>query len=1056
MSSRSERRQQEEADRRVEEAIGELEGDQATRFAADDTQEPEEVAEPAGQNSPDGDPVADQELSIDVSHNAEMFSEQLVKLHADKAEVLAAYAIGISEIPSWISQFTRLKDLDLSENFIGSTPSELGQISTLERLALDGNRIHELDENLFKLRNLKNLQVSSNAIDYLPDAIQALDRLEELNLRANRITLVSDNIGKLTSLEILDLSANNIKQLPNAIGSLTNLQVLSVSDNKLRTLPPTIRWLSNLEVLDLSQNFISTLPSQIGQITGLTSLDLSENRLKRLPHEIGKLTQLEHLDLSENELVELPRELGHLPDSVNINLDGNPLAEPLPTLLKRGTSALLTYLRSLDDGKPQYEAKVLLVGEGGVGKSSLLAALRDEKFVSNRPTTHGIEVDQLQITHPQLKKNQLKLNTWDFGGQEVYRTTHQFFFTRRALYLVVWKPREGQEENNVESWCKRVRLRVSDHARIIVVATHADERRPEFDFKHLQSRYPNLLVDYCLVDSESGKGIKELREAIAREAAKLPQMGEIISQSWLRARDEILSQTEPQITRLSLERICSRHGLDEAEAETLSALLHDLGHLIHYGDDDALREIVVLQPEWITKAIGYVLEDEETRTYGGVLQHSKLNDIWLRTDGDTHYEPRMYPYFLRLMEKFDVSYRLASEEQSLVAQLVPYERPDSIWQDRALSTVGRRGLHVICRLAEEAPGLISWLTVRNHRFTVGKHWRRGVLLSHRTYASEAVFELYANNFDLSLTVIGPSPDYFFHVLKDGLEELIQIRWQGQRYEFLVPCPHSENGVPCPGMISYNALRKFRERGRPQIPCNTCANWCDVTEMLTGFGRYTAPIDTLIREIQTLSTKVDVIQAKSADMAQQMRIIIRVLSTEVKDCPRLFTLVPTNRSAMTRALSPKDRFTLTLWCEEPGQEHEHADAQYDFLPPKAWLQAVSPYLKVVVGILKFAVPIATAAYGAAITDEQLKTAKADLDLMKTLSEKIPESEFSTEKLQRGMTKAQGAGLRALRTLLATLDTNSNFGDLRRVTTPSGDLIWVCPEHYLQYDPGLPKL
>ena len=37
----------------------------------------------------------------------------------------------------------------------------------------------------------------------------------------------------------------------------------------------------------------------------------------------------------------------------------------------------------------------------------------------------------------------MTLRTWDFGGQEVYRITHQFFFTKRALYMVVWSAREG-------------------------------------------------------------------------------------------------------------------------------------------------------------------------------------------------------------------------------------------------------------------------------------------------------------------------------------------------------------------------------------------------------------------------------------------------------------------------------------------------------------------------------------------------------------------------------------------------------------------------------------
>ena len=50
------------------------------------------------------------------------------------------------------------------------------------------------------------------------------------------------------------------------------------------------------------------------------------------------------------------------------------------------------------------------------------------------------------------------LRAWDFGGQEVYRVSHQFFFSPRALYLVVWHARQGQDQNEVEGWLRRIRV----------------------------------------------------------------------------------------------------------------------------------------------------------------------------------------------------------------------------------------------------------------------------------------------------------------------------------------------------------------------------------------------------------------------------------------------------------------------------------------------------------------------------------------------------------------------------------------------------------------------
>lgn len=89
--------------------------------------------------------------------------------------------------------------------------------------------------------------------------------------------------------------------------------------------------------------------------------------------------------------------------------------------------------------------------------------------------------------------------------------------------------------------------------------------------------------------------------------------------------------------------------------------------MIYYAEDEGLKDIVVLNPEWLTKAISYVLEGDLTRQAGGILDHERLKDIWHnRQDG---YAPRYRPYFLRLMEKADVSYRLDGDETRTPAWL---------------------------------------------------------------------------------------------------------------------------------------------------------------------------------------------------------------------------------------------------------------------------------------------------------------------------------------------------------------------------------------------------
>ena len=184
--------------------------------------------------------------------------------------------------------------------------------------------------------------------------------------------------------------------------------------------------------LDLSSLGLTALPPEITSLTALTTLHLDNNQLSALPPEIASLTALTLLSISHNQLSVLPPEMAQLAENAGVQLDGNPWAEPLPELIERGWPAVRAYLAGLRvEGEAQFEAKLMLVGEGNVGKSSLIDRLIHGSFEKDRDTTHGIELGRLVVPHPEYEDTDIILNSWDFGGQEVYRITHQFF-SRRA------------------------------------------------------------------------------------------------------------------------------------------------------------------------------------------------------------------------------------------------------------------------------------------------------------------------------------------------------------------------------------------------------------------------------------------------------------------------------------------------------------------------------------------------------------------------------------------------------------------------------------------------
>ncbi|HSV65942.1 MAG TPA: ADP-ribosylation factor-like protein [Mycobacteriales bacterium] len=116
----------------------------------------------------------------------------------------------------------------------------------------------------------------------------------------------------------------------------------------------------------------------------------------------------------------LPAGLGGLPALESIDISGNPLPPELLAAAKESNEELLRFLRLIfAEGRGLCEAKLVLVGEGNVGKSSLLGAMRGEDWVERR-STHGIEVKPVNVVHD---GEVITLNGWDFGGQEIYRPT---------------------------------------------------------------------------------------------------------------------------------------------------------------------------------------------------------------------------------------------------------------------------------------------------------------------------------------------------------------------------------------------------------------------------------------------------------------------------------------------------------------------------------------------------------------------------------------------------------------------------------------------------------
>jgi small GTP-binding protein len=625
---------------------------------------------------------------------------QLTSLPAEIVELknlteLDLYRNQLESLPAEIGKLTNLTILDLSRNQLESLPAEIGKLTNLTFLDLSRNQLESLPAEIGKLTNLTELYLYGNRLESLPAEIGKLTKLTELRLSRNRLEALPAEIGKLTKLTALYLYGNRLESLPTEIVELMNLTTLDLLKNRLESLPAEILELTNLTVLSLYGNRLESLPAEIGKLTKLTALYLSENQLESLPAEIGKLTKLTalylygnqleslpaeivelknltELDLSENRLESLPAEIVKLTNLTKLDLSGNPLKSPPPELVKQGIAAIFEYLRH--PVEEHNEAKLILVGQGDVGKTCLVKRLIYDEFIEDK-STEGIDILEWVITAPTADEEKIKLNVWDFGGQEIYHATHQFFLTKRSVYLLVWNARKSQDYEHIYYWLHTIEA-FGEDSPILLVMSKLNERDDDLNMKDLREKFPQIVKSYK-IDSEDGKGISSLEDIISETAWHLPHMRTPWINTWYNVRERLEHDERDWIEYTEFKQICQSEGLNITQTDILDEYLHDLGVIIHFHDRLELRNMVILKPEWATNAVYKILDTHSVLGRGGILLHSELDQIW---DSD-FYPLEIFPKLLELMNKFELAFELPDKKSHLVAELLPKTEPEFGWDE---------------------------------------------------------------------------------------------------------------------------------------------------------------------------------------------------------------------------------------------------------------------------------------------------------------------------------------------------------------------------------------
>ena len=312
------------------------------------------------------------------------------------------------------------------------------------------------------------------------------------------------------------------------------------------------------------------------------------------------------------------------------------------------------------------------MGEGGAGKTSLAKKIQDLHYqlVPKEQSTEGIDI--IRWKFPFQDDQEFIVNIWDFSGQEIYHATHQFFLTKRSLYILVADSRK--EDTDFFYWLNVVDL-LSESSPIVIVKNEKQDRQREINERQLRGEFLNL-EKVLATNLANNRGLDDIKRAIKNYITNLPHVGTELPKTWVKVRKALEDDSRNHIILEEFLKLCDDNGFTAIEDKLqLSGYLHDLGVCLHFQDDDLLRKTVIFKPTWGTDAVYKVLDNPQVISNQGKFNRSDLDAIWHEDQYAT-----MRPELLRLMMNFKLCYEIPSQPNTYLApQLLSVQQPEYAW-----------------------------------------------------------------------------------------------------------------------------------------------------------------------------------------------------------------------------------------------------------------------------------------------------------------------------------------------------------------------------------------
>jgi small GTP-binding protein len=385
--------------------------------------------------------------------------------------------------------------------------------------------------------------------------------------------------------------------------------------------------------------------------------------------------------------------------------------------------------------KPLNEAKILVVGDERVGKTSVINRIIGRKMNIDETSTLGIDIQRQPLT------NDINVNFWDFAGQEITHQTHQFFLSSRCLYLYVIDSQKEDNDSGIFHWLNTIKAGAENSPIIVVVNKRDLNPSFTFDINRYKQEFNIVAVVYIstkdeddissTIASQISSSIKDLICTIELEVSKIQDVKLPFPPSWLSVKEHIenLQKSTDFIESAQYEQVCAENGIiDSTLQDTLLSILNQIGTIVTYKKNRRLNVMQIINPEWVTNGVYKIVRSpliNETAT----LSKQQFKQIF--ANENAYEKERHYTWLIDLVKKFQLAFTLSSNQNDSTI-LIP-SRLDSTQPkfEKSKFQIGLNFRFQYSGILKKS--VMHQFIVQMHEYVSDsdvKYWQRGIFLTY--------------------------------------------------------------------------------------------------------------------------------------------------------------------------------------------------------------------------------------------------------------------------------------------------------------------------------------